>query len=79
MTNKSAVIITFLVVLAVVAGIALTVWWFGLTPTRQGPAAGDVIIPEGDTTSDINEGLNQINLPDLDREFDELDSTINEL
>jgi len=78
-------LIKTIISLAVLAAIGYGVWWFYTTNKKADmPEEGqqqeeDVIKLEDDTTESIDNALEGINVDEIDGEFEEIDSLIDEL
>ncbi len=65
-----------LVVIIVLA--ALAYWWFGDTPVEETLPENQTLLEE-DTTSEILENLEGIDLGDLEQEFQDIDAELDQL
>ena len=77
-------LIKTIISLAILAAIGYGVWWFYTTNKEDMPEEGqqqeeDVIKLEDDTTESIDNALEGINVDEIDGEFEEIDSLIDEL
>ncbi len=68
---------TILIIVLVLIVIGVWIWQFGGMPVDEGTEA----LPEvgDDTTSDIDEQLEGIDLGDLESEFEDIDAGLEEL
>ncbi len=65
-----------LVVITILA--ALAYWWFGNTPVKETLPENQALLEE-DTTSEILENLEGIDLGDLEQEFQYIDAELDQL
>jgi len=80
----SKALLIIIVIIAAIAGF----WLWNLNKSEQdllGPIPGDEGLPQlpevssGDTTSQIQEDLNKIDLGDIDKQFENIDADLNSL
>jgi len=80
MSTNTKIILFVVFAFILFAAITLALWWQGYETVTDGLITQpEALLPAGDTTDVINQGIEAIELPDLDSEFESLDQDINQL
>lgn len=74
--NKKTYLILLIVAIVIVIAVA---WWIMKNPVVNAPSDMQNDVIRGDSVEDITQDLNEINLGDLEEDFEEIDKDINSL